>query len=82
MEYIIGLIVAMGGGIFYLFTQNNKLKSDKKLSDVEIENAKLETKQGIASEQAKVLTEMLDKIKPEDVPNESAEDFWKKRDGK
>lgn len=80
MEYLIGLVGLLAGGVFYLFSQNQKLKSDKKLSDSKIEDAKLETKQDALVEKSNSIQNQISNVKQTEVnPEQSAEDFWKDR---
>lgn len=83
MEYIVGLLTVLVGGVLYLFNQNQKLKSDNKIADTKIEDAKLETKQeNLKNEATKVQLE-LDKATVSKVDEQqSAEDFWKNRESK
>jgi hypothetical protein len=80
MEYLIGLVGLLAGGVFYLFSQNQKLKSDKKLADSKIEDAKLETKQDALVEKSNSIQNEISNVKQTEVnPAQSAEDFWKDR---
>lgn len=80
IEVIFGLITALIGAVFYLLNENGKLKSDKKLNDIKVEDAKLETKQEAIQEKKKELKDELkelDKAPKEDLSDGEIEDFWK-----
>ena len=44
MQYVIGIITVLVGGVLYLFNQNQKLKSNEKISETKIEDAYGETR--------------------------------------
>lgn len=78
------LLVCSGliGGFLILLKKNKDLESDKKLNDVKVEDAKLETKQNIIKEEKKALEKELKKIdssKKEELNDKDIEEFWKKR---
>jgi len=83
MEYVIGLLTVLVGGVLYLFNQNQKLKSDNKISETKIEDARLETKQENLNNEAKKVQSELDNTTITKVDEQqSAEDFWKNRGNK
>jgi|688.fasta_scaffold274830_2 septal ring factor EnvC (AmiA/AmiB activator) len=80
IEFLIGLLTALIGAVFVLLKHNDKLKSDKKLNDVKVEDAKLETKQEAIQEKKKELKTQLkelDNAPKEDLSDEEIENFWK-----
>lgn len=80
IEFIIGLFTALIGAVFVLLKHNKKLKSDKKLNDIKVEDAKLETKQEAIQEKKKELKDELkelDKAPKQDLSDTEIEDFWK-----
>lgn len=80
MQYIMAIVVSLLGVIAYLFTKNQELKSDGKLSDSKVKDAKLETKQDDLHDAATKIQETLRTGTVEKVnPDQSAEDFWKEK---
>jgi len=70
---------ALIGGILILFKKNKELESDKKLNDIKVEDAKLETKQEILQEEKqRLVSELKQADKPKkDLSDSQIEDFWK-----
>jgi hypothetical protein len=80
-EILLALATGVGAAIFLIIKQNQKLKSDKKLHDIEVEDAKLETKQESVKENKKKLNkhlEDIDKQVMKDLSDKEIEDFWNK----
>lgn len=80
IEFVIGLFTALIGAVFVLLKHNDKLKSDKKLNDIKVEDAKFQTKQEVIQEQKQELKNQLkelDKVPKEELTDEEIEDFWK-----
>jgi hypothetical protein len=83
MQYVIGIITVLVGGVLYLFNQNQKLKSNEKISETKIEDAKLETKQDVIVEKISEVKSDLSKLTEQPVNDkQTAEDFWSKRGDK
>jgi septal ring factor EnvC (AmiA/AmiB activator) len=78
MDILVGLFAVMGGAILLLLNQNKKLKSDKKLSDLKAEDAKLEGSQtSVKEEKDKLKKELNAPVKQEELSDSQIEDFWK-----
>jgi septal ring factor EnvC (AmiA/AmiB activator) len=79
MEALLGIIITLGGALLLLMLKNEKLESDKKLNDIAVADAKLETKQEIIKEQKAELQEELVKVEPaKDLSDKEIEDYWNK----
>lgn len=79
MEALLGIIITLGGALLLLMRKNEKLESDKKLNDIAVADAKLETKQEIIKEQKAELQEELVKVEPaKDLSDKEIEDYWNK----
>lgn len=79
MEVILGILALLGGTILVLLKQVNKLKSDKKLSDIKAEDVKLEERQVQVQEEKSKLKEELRKVdeqKAADLSDVEVEKYW------
>lgn len=80
IEVIVGMVTVLVGAVIYLLDQNKNLKSDKKLSDIKVEDATLKTKQeqlATSKSDLKKQLKELDKHVSEDLTDKEVEDFWK-----
>ena len=80
-EILLALATGVGAAIFLIIKQNSKLKSDKKLHDIEVEDAKLETNQETIKTSKKELDKFLkevDKKVMKDLSDREIEDYWNK----
>jgi hypothetical protein len=80
-EILLALATGVGAAIFLIIKQNSKLKSDKKLHDIEVEDAKLETNQETIKTSKKELDKFLkevDKKVMKDLSDKEIEDYWNK----
>ena len=79
---LLGILAAVGALLMVLIKKNRKLESDKKLSDIAVADAKLETQSSALNHQKDSLKEelsKLDKALPEEVSDGDIEKFWEKR---
>jgi len=77
-QYVIGIIAAVAGYVWYLRSRNRNLEAGAKLADSNVKAAVNDTKiENLQNQAAAVDTETA-KAK-EEAKSESAEDFWKKR---
>jgi len=82
MEIILGIITLMGGAIIVLLKKLSKIESDKKLTDIAIQDAKQEESQAQARQEKDVLKKELKKIdeqKAEDLSDEDIEKYWRNK---
>jgi septal ring factor EnvC (AmiA/AmiB activator) len=80
-EILLALATGVGAAIFLIIKQNSKLKSEKKLHDIEVEDAKLETNQETIKTSKKQLDKFLkevDKQVMKDLSDKEIEDYWNK----
>lgn len=80
-EILIALATGVGAAILLIIKENKKLKSDKKLNDIKVEDAKLETKQESIKASKKELDKFLKEIDKEvmkDLSDKEVEDYWNK----
>jgi len=80
-EILLALATGVGAAIFLIIKQNSKLKSDKKLHDIEVEDAKLETNQQTIKASKKELDKFLkevDKKVMKDLSDKEIEEYWNK----
>lgn len=80
-EILIALATGVGAAILLIIKENKKLKSDKKLSDIKVEDAKLETKQEAIKTSKKELDNFLkevDKKVLKDLSDKEIEEYWNK----
>jgi septal ring factor EnvC (AmiA/AmiB activator) len=79
MEILFGIIAALGGVLLLLVKKNDKLESDKKLNDIAVADAKLETKQEAIQEQKAQLEKELNKVEQaKPLSDKEVEDYWNK----
>jgi hypothetical protein len=82
MEIILGIITLMGGAIIVLLKKLSKIESDKKLTDIAIQDAKQEESQAQVRQEKDVLKKELKKIdeqKAEDLSDEDIEKYWRNK---
>jgi|694.fasta_scaffold114932_5 hypothetical protein len=80
-EILIALATGVGAAILLIIKENKKLKSDKKIHDIEVKDAKLETKQEAIKQSKKELDKFLkevDKTVMKDLSDKDIEDYWNK----
>lgn len=65
MEYLLGLLVAVLGGLFYFKNKSDKAESEVRLGETKIKDAKLETEQVNVQEQVKAIDEGIERMKQE-----------------
>jgi len=79
LDVLFGIIFALGGALLLLIKKNNKLESDKKLNDVAVADAKLETKQEAIQEQKVQLEKELEEVEQaKPLSDKEIEDYWNK----
>lgn len=85
MELVTAIFLVMGGALALLFKQNRKLKSEKKLHDIAVEDARLKERQDAVAhnkESVKRNMENLKKDTARDMSDSEIEDFWNKENKK
>lgn len=82
LEIILSCLVGALAGLFVIVKENRKLKRDKKLHDIQVEDAKLETSQEQVKETKQALKKKmkeLDESQASDLSDKEIEDYWNKK---
>jgi ribosomal protein L9 len=80
IHILIAVATGVAAAVLVILKENAKLKSNEKLHDVELKDAKLEEKQSSLEDEKAKIKQDLNKIEIiKDVPESDIESFWKGR---
>jgi uncharacterized protein YnzC (UPF0291/DUF896 family) len=80
IHILIAVATGVAAAVLVILKENAKLKSNEKLHDVELKDAKLEEKQSYLEDEKAKIKQDLNKIEIiKDVPESDIESFWKGR---
>ena len=80
LEILIAVTTGVVTALFLILKENSKLKSDKKLHDVEVKDVGLKTQQeSLQTEKQKIKEDLKSIEVVKDMSEDDSESFWKGR---